>query len=173
MLGNATYTTWPKVCGHLLVEHLIPKSWALIWSWSPFAAITASTLLGRLSTRCWNIDAGTPFSHKSISDVRRLSLAGRRHSNSSQRCLIGLRSGLCAGQLSYSTPISTNHFCMDLAFSTRRLSCWKRKGPSPNCCHKAGRESCSDQRFCDSKVLKNVFVIQIKSPMNTHLYLMI
>ena len=30
------YTTWPIVCGHLLVEHLIPKSWALIWSWSPF-----------------------------------------------------------------------------------------------------------------------------------------
>jgi hypothetical protein len=28
------YTTWPKVCGHLLVEHLIPKSWALIGSWS-------------------------------------------------------------------------------------------------------------------------------------------
>jgi hypothetical protein len=27
--------TWPKVCGHLLIEHLITKSWALIWSWSP------------------------------------------------------------------------------------------------------------------------------------------
>ena len=27
------HTTWPKVCGHLLVKHLIPKSWALIWSW--------------------------------------------------------------------------------------------------------------------------------------------
>ena len=26
-----------------------------------FAAITASTLLGRLSTRCWNISAGTCF----------------------------------------------------------------------------------------------------------------
>jgi hypothetical protein len=24
-----------KVCGHLLVEHLIPESWAVIWSWSP------------------------------------------------------------------------------------------------------------------------------------------
>jgi hypothetical protein len=31
----------------MLVEHLIPKSWALIWSWSPFAAIIASTLRGR------------------------------------------------------------------------------------------------------------------------------
>ena len=54
------YSTWPKVCGHLLVEHLIPKSWALILSLSPpFAAITSSTLLRRRSTRCWNIAAGT------------------------------------------------------------------------------------------------------------------
>jgi hypothetical protein len=51
----------PKVCGHLPVKHLIPKSWALIWSRSPSAAITASTLLGRLSTRCWNIALGTCF----------------------------------------------------------------------------------------------------------------
>lgn len=29
------YITWPKWCGHLFVEHLIPKSWALIWNWSP------------------------------------------------------------------------------------------------------------------------------------------
>ena len=28
------YTIWPKVCGHLLAEHLILKSWSLIWSWS-------------------------------------------------------------------------------------------------------------------------------------------
>ena len=26
---------WPKVCGYLRMQHLIPKSWALIWSWSP------------------------------------------------------------------------------------------------------------------------------------------
>ena len=37
----------------------------------PFTAIKASTLLGRLFTRCWNIAAGTCFhsSHKSISEV--------------------------------------------------------------------------------------------------------
>ena len=29
------YTTWSNVRGHLLLEHLIPKSWVLIWSWSP------------------------------------------------------------------------------------------------------------------------------------------
>ena len=55
------YTICPKVCCHLLLEDLIPKSRALLWSWSPFASITTSTLLGRLSTRCWNIAAGTCF----------------------------------------------------------------------------------------------------------------
>uniref|UniRef100_A0A8C7J1G1 E3 ubiquitin-protein ligase UHRF n=1 Tax=Oncorhynchus kisutch TaxID=8019 RepID=A0A8C7J1G1_ONCKI len=45
------------------------------------------------------------------------SLAHSRLSNSSQRCSMGLRSGLCAGQSSSSTPISTNHFCMDLVNS--------------------------------------------------------
>jgi hypothetical protein len=34
-----------------------------------------------------------------------------------------LRSGLCAGQSSFSTPISTNHFCMNLALCTWALSC--------------------------------------------------
>ena len=52
--------------------------------------------------------------------------------------------GLCAGQSSSSTPISTNHFCMDLTLCMGLLSCWNRKGlpltlkislgtgPSPN-----------------------------------------
>uniref|UniRef100_A0A4W5M2Q7 Aldo-keto reductase family 1, member A1a (aldehyde reductase) n=1 Tax=Hucho hucho TaxID=62062 RepID=A0A4W5M2Q7_9TELE len=35
---------------------------------------------------------------------------------------MGLRSGLCAGQSSSSTPISTNLFCMDLALCTGALS---------------------------------------------------
>ena len=87
----------------------------------PFAAITVSTLLGRLSTRCWNIAAGICFHSatralvRSGTDVGQLGLVRSRHSNSSQRCSMGLRSGLCRGQSSSSTPISTNHFCMDLA----------------------------------------------------------
>jgi hypothetical protein len=101
-LGLRIYTTLPKVCGDQLVEHLITKLWALIWSWSLFAAITASTLLQRLSTRCWNIAA-----------LMLGDWALSRSSNSSQRCLMGLRSGLCAGQSSSSTPTPTNHFCMD------------------------------------------------------------
>jgi hypothetical protein len=76
--------------------------------------MTASTLLGRLSTRCWNIAAGTCF-HSATrtlvrlgTDVGRLGLARSRCSNSSQRCSMGLRSGLCAGQSRFFTPISTN-----------------------------------------------------------------
>ena len=86
-----------------------------------FAAITASTLLGRLSTRCWNIAAGICFHSatrafvRSGTDVGRLGVAHSRCSNSSQRCLMVLRSGLCAGQSSSSTPISPNHLCMALA----------------------------------------------------------
>ena len=36
--------TLPKVCGHLLFEHLIPKSWRLIWSWSSRMALYAIAL---------------------------------------------------------------------------------------------------------------------------------
>ena len=85
----------------------------------PFAAITASTLLGR----CWNIAAGTWFHSatqalvRSGTDVGRLGLASSRRFNSFQRCSMVLRSGLCAGQSRSSTPILTNHFCMDLVFS--------------------------------------------------------
>ncbi|KAK6293699.1 hypothetical protein J4Q44_G00360250 [Coregonus suidteri] len=73
--------------------------------------------MGRLSTRCWNIAAGTCFHSstralvRSGTDVGRLGLARSRRSSSSQRCSMGLRSGLCAGQSSSSTPILTNRNC--------------------------------------------------------------
>uniref|UniRef100_A0A3B4E0Q5 Uncharacterized protein n=1 Tax=Pygocentrus nattereri TaxID=42514 RepID=A0A3B4E0Q5_PYGNA len=41
-------------------------------------------------------------------------LARSLRSNSSQRCSVGLKSGLCAGQSSSSTPISLIHVFMDL-----------------------------------------------------------
>ncbi|XP_058258308.1 uncharacterized protein LOC131361290 isoform X2 [Hemibagrus wyckioides] len=110
----------------------------------PFAAITASTLLGRLSTRFRSVFMGI-FDHSSRSafvrshtDVGREGLALSLRSNSSQRCSIGLRSGLCAGQSSSSTPDSVIHVFMDLALCTGAQSCWKRKGPAPNCSHKVG-----------------------------------
>jgi hypothetical protein len=42
-----TNTTLPKVCGHLLVEHLIPKSWTLIWSWSPLCCYSSLQSSGK------------------------------------------------------------------------------------------------------------------------------
>ena len=36
---------------------------------------------------------------------------------------------------------------MDLAFCTGELSCWNRKGPSPNCCHKVGSTESSRMRL--------------------------
>ena len=72
---------------------------------------------------------------RSHTDVGREGLALSLRSNSSQRCSIGLRSGLCAGQSSSSTPNSLIHVFMDLALCTCAQSCWNRKGPSPSCSH--------------------------------------
>ena len=86
----------------------------------PFAAITASTLLGKLSTRFRSVYGSFwPFFQKHICEVRHWcwteSLAHSLRSNSSQRCSIGLRSGLCAGQSGSSTPNWLIHVFMDLA----------------------------------------------------------
>ena len=55
---------------------------------------------------------------RSGTDIGREGLARSLRSNSSQRCSIGLRSGLCAGQSSSSTPNSLIHVFMDLVLST-------------------------------------------------------
>ena len=113
----------------------------------PFAAITAATLLGRLYTRCWNIAAGTCFHSVtralmwSGTDVGRLGMACSRRSNSSQWCSMGLRSGLCASQSSSSTPISTNHFCMDLALCTGSCHAETGKGLPQNVATKLEAEN--------------------------------
>ena len=80
-------------------------------SWSPFAAIKASTLMRRLSM----------LEHSAFQFNPKV-----------------VRSGLCAGQSSSSTPISKKHFCMYLALCTGALSCWNKKEPSPTYCHKVG-----------------------------------
>ena len=92
------YTTWPKVCGHLLVEHLIPKSETLNMELlHPLLLITASTLLGRLSATCWKIAAGTCFHSATRALVRLgtdfgwLGLARSLRSHSSQRSSMGLK----------------------------------------------------------------------------------
>ena len=73
---------------------------------------------------------------RSHTDVGQEGLALSLRCNSPQRCSIGLRSGLCAGQSSSSTPNSLIH--TDLALCTGAQLCWNRKGPSPNCSHKVG-----------------------------------
>ncbi len=52
------------------------------------------------------------------------------HSTLSQRCLMGLRSGLCEGQSRSSTPNSSDHVFMDLDLLTGEQLCWNRKEPS-------------------------------------------
>uniref|UniRef100_A0A3P8T6V7 mRNA m(6)A methyltransferase n=1 Tax=Amphiprion percula TaxID=161767 RepID=A0A3P8T6V7_AMPPE len=88
-----------------------------------FAAVTASTLLGRLSTRFRSVFMGI-FDHSSRSafvrshtDVGPEGLALSLCSNSSQRCSIGLRSGLCVGQSSSSTPDSPDSLSYNTADS--------------------------------------------------------
>ena len=87
---------------------------------------------------CGDFHSATRALVRSGTDVAHLGLPRSGCSNSSQRWLMALRSGLCARQSSSSTPILTKHFCMDLALCTGALSCWNRKGPSPNCCHNVG-----------------------------------
>ena len=108
------YTTWPKICGHLPYEsvgHPISEPWAWIWSRPPphFAAVTASTRLGRLSTRFWSVSVGNlcPFSRKTICKVRHWCCDWRY--NFSQRFSVGLRSVVCAGLSSSSTTNLSNH----------------------------------------------------------------
>jgi hypothetical protein len=78
------YTTWPKVCEHWLIEHLIPKSWALIWSWSPLCArldrhgnLFCEAPGEQSGTRYWLFIRGhTIFTHLSTWRSRSLSLCG-------------------------------------------------------------------------------------------------
>uniref|UniRef100_A0AAR2JMT8 Ig-like domain-containing protein n=1 Tax=Pygocentrus nattereri TaxID=42514 RepID=A0AAR2JMT8_PYGNA len=71
---------------------------------------------------------------RSDTDVGQKGLAHSLHSNSSQV----LRSGLCAGQSSSSTPNSVTHVFVDFELCTGVQSCCNRKGPSPTCSHNVG-----------------------------------
>ena len=75
---------------------------------------------------------------RSDTDVGREGMSHSLPSNSCQRCSIGLRSGLCASQSSFSIPNSLFHVFMDLALCTGAQSCWNRKEPSHKCFHKVG-----------------------------------
>ena len=116
--GHSTvtiYTILPKVLGTCLYTYMnfncIPVLVHRVQYWvgPPFEAITASTLLGRLSTRFRSVSMGM-FDHSSRSafvrsgtDVGREGLAQSPCPNSCQRCSIELRS-------SFSTPNSLIHW---------------------------------------------------------------
>jgi hypothetical protein len=87
----------------------------------PFAAITGSTLLGRLSTRCREFAAGTCF-------------------HSATKALVRLGPDVRCGRL-------VAHVDKQILYGPRfvhgALSWWNRKGPSPNCFHKVGNTELS------------------------------
>ncbi len=62
-------------------------------------------------------------------------ILARSSLNSPQSCWMGLKPGLCADQSRSSTPNWENYFFLNLALCPGVLSCWNRKGPSPNSCH--------------------------------------
>lgn len=97
-----------------------------------FAAITASSLLGRLSTRFQRVFVGF-FVHSFYRAFMRWGTDGGQKGlacnlcfSLSQRCLMGLRLGLCVGKSSSFTPNSFNLIFMDLALQmkTAWLGTW-------------------------------------------------
>lgn len=112
-----SYTIQPKVqyfdTLYVFCEYPIPKPWVLIWSWSPYAAITPSPHQQRLLTRFWNIvvlicaHSTTRALGKSGIDVTGEGLV-------CSWCSVWLRSGLCSSYFSSSTPAVI--VFMDLTF---------------------------------------------------------
>jgi hypothetical protein len=133
IIMSPKYTTGPRVCGHLLVEHLIPKSWALI---------TASTFLRMLSTRCWNHCCGdlVPFSHKGISEVGHGCWTIRPGSQSAFQFIPKVFDGVEIKAL--CRPVKFFHTDLNKLFLYGPRFAWERchaeTGSSPNCCHKVG-----------------------------------
>lgn len=103
--------------------------------------LTASTLLGRLSTRlrCVSvrIEAHSFCSAfmKSGIDVKHEGLAHDLCSSSSQKCSMQLKPGLGSGQSTSSTPNSSNLVFIVLALSNVTQSRWNRKRPSSKFIH--------------------------------------
>ncbi len=107
-------TIWPKVRGHLtirptvneLVEHPILKPWALICSLTPCCSCNSlhsswkSVWIFAHSAKRAFVRSGT--------DVGREGLTRNLRSNSSQRFSVRLKSRLCAGRSSSSTPYSSD-----------------------------------------------------------------
>lgn len=123
---------WPSLLylfinnnGHdiLLLIALICACWTSHYILSPPYCHSNLHSLGRVSTRFWNVAVGNSVHSagtaliRSYNDVGQEGLAHSLCSRSSQMfsgAKVGLRSGLCAGHLRFSTPTLPNHVFMDL-----------------------------------------------------------
>ncbi|KAI4872879.1 hypothetical protein NFI96_029151 [Prochilodus magdalenae] len=101
--------------------HWTPPHRALLHGTLPTGRCPWDTTLGMLLgsvVLCYS-DSPSPLQVQSgIADVGREGLALSLRSNPFQRCSIGLRSGLCAGQSGSSTSDSLIHVFMELALCT-------------------------------------------------------
>ena len=106
----------------------------------PFAAITASTLLGRLSTRFRSVFMGLlDHSSRSICEVTHWCWSRRPGSQSAlihPKVFYGVEVRTLCRPVQFIHTRLFIHVFMDLALCTGAQSCWNRKGPSPNCSHK-------------------------------------
>lgn len=94
--------TWPKVCEHPPNHNHflnIPFQISLCYNYN-------LAFLERLATRFWRFaHLDTRVLVRSFIYVRRGGLAHSQCSNSSQKCLVGLKPGICAGHSSSHTKL--------------------------------------------------------------------
>ena len=94
-------------------------------SQSPWPRRWFRSVLSAISSPVGELNMLVEFRRAFVSsdtDVGREGLAWNFHSSSCQRCLMGLRSGLCVGQSSSSTQNSSYPAFMDLAKDPMQLS---------------------------------------------------
>ncbi len=127
------------MCGHLnvIVDYLTPKQCSLMCCSNRLHSSGFS-----LSTRCWTEGICSHSDIRSVSEVQHWywviwsPAQFMFQFSSSQRCWMGLRSGLYADQSSSSTPNWEKPFLYGAALCTWALSCWNKKRQNTKCCHK-------------------------------------
>lgn len=106
---------------YALVKHLIPK-------WFLFPVIISSSLLERLLTRFRSVFWGICV-HSFIRAFLMFGAHAAFQFIVKVFSSVMLTSGLCGGQLWFSTPTFANYIWMELTFWTGALSFWNKFGP--------------------------------------------
>lgn len=106
---------------YALVKHLIPK-------WLLFPVIISSSLLERLLTRFRSVFWGICV-HSFIRAFLMFGAHAAFQFIVKVFSSVMLTSGLCGGQLWFSTPTFANYIWMELTFWTGALSFWNKFGP--------------------------------------------